>query len=197
MEIVEQCHYQYQDFLRNYPDAGYIYSGDENDWIPLVITGHIDNLLDKATITPGISSDNQPSIYCNWKNLSGFVVIRCLPGHQKEAKEAIARYHDPDHTDGDFNEAMSLYDYMDQSNSIWNSIGFIAWTVAIIAFIITLLGVYSAISIDTTRRRKEMAVRKTKQDNQLIINTLCFPNVAAMPQKPKTTSNCAVPLRAT
>ena len=149
-----------RDFLRNYPDAGYIYSGDENDWIPLVITGHIDNLLDKATITPGISSDNQPSIYCNWKNLSGFVVIRCLPGHQKEAKEAIARYHDPDHTDGDFNEAMSLYDYMDQSNSIWNSIGFIAWTVAIIAFIITLLGVYSAISIDTTRRRKEMAVRK-------------------------------------
>jgi ABC-type antimicrobial peptide transport system permease subunit len=88
------------------------------------------------------------------------VVIRCLPGHQKEAKEAIARYHDPDHTEGDFYGEMSLYDYMDQNNSIWNSIGFIAWTVAIIAFIITLLGVYSAISIDTTRRRKEMAVRK-------------------------------------
>jgi len=149
-----------KDFLRNYPDAGYVYSGDEFDWIPLVITGHIDNLLDKTTITPGISSDNQPSIYCNWKNISGFVVIRCLPGHQKEAKEAIARYHDPDHTEGDFYGEMSLYDYMDQNNSIWNSIGFIAWTVAIIAFIITLLGVYSAISIDTTRRRKEMAVRK-------------------------------------
>ena len=149
-----------KDFLRNYPDAGYVYSGDEFDWIPLVITGHIDNLLDKTTITPGISSDNQPSIYCNWKNISGFVVIRCLPGHQKEAKEAIARYHDPDHTEGDLYGVMSLYDYMDQNNSIWNSIGFIAWTVAIIAFIITLLGVYSAISIDTTRRRKEMAVRK-------------------------------------
>ena len=49
---------------------------------------------------------------------------------------------------------------MEQSNNIWNSIGFIAWTVAIIAFIITLLGVYSAISIDTARRRREMAVRK-------------------------------------
>ena len=49
---------------------------------------------------------------------------------------------------------------MDQSNSVWNSIGFIAWIVAIIAFIITLLGVYSAISIDTSRRRKEMALRK-------------------------------------
>ncbi len=179
-----------KDFLRNYPDAGYVYSGDEFDWIPLVITGHIDNLLDKTTITPGISSDNQPSIYCNWKNISGFVVIRCLPGHQKEAKEAIARYHDPDHTEGDFYGEMSLYDYMDQNNSIWNSIGFIAWTVAIIAFIITLLGVYSAISIDTTRRRKEMAVRKingaktrqiTMQFANLYVKLFLISSVASIP----------------
>lgn len=148
-----------KDFLRNYPDAGYVYSGDETGWISLEIVGHIDNLLDKATLngSPGV---HKPAIYCNWKNLSGFVVIRCLPGHQKEAKEAIVKYHNPGSEYEDFNGTMSIYDYMDQCNSVWNSIGFIAWTVAIIAFIITLLGVYSAISIDTSRRRKEMAVRK-------------------------------------
>ncbi len=148
-----------KDFLRNYPDAGYVYSGDETGWISLEIVGHIDNLLDKATLngSPGV---HKPAIYYNWKNLSGFVVIRCLPGHQKEAKEAIVKYHNPGSEYEDFNGTMSIYDYMDQCNSVWNSIGFIAWTVAIIAFIITLLGVYSAISIDTSRRRKEMAVRK-------------------------------------
>lgn len=148
------------DFMRNYPDAGFTYSGDETTWVSLVITGHVDNLLDKTTITLGYPGDDKPSIYCNWKNTSGNVVIRCLPGYQKEAKTAIAKFHNPDFTEGDYNGAMSLYDYMEQSNSIWNSIGFIAWTVAIIAFIITLLGIYSAISIDTSRRRKEMAVRK-------------------------------------
>ena len=148
-----------RDFLRNYPDADYAGSVDETGWIPLVIVGHIDNLLENATIdgNPGI---HKPSIYCNWKNLSGFVVMRCLLGHQKETREALFKYHNPGQTVESFNGAMSIYDYMDQSNSVWNSIGFIAWTVAIIAFIITLLGVYSAISIDTSRRRKEMAVRK-------------------------------------
>ena len=150
-----------RDFMRNYPDADYDFTGDETAWIPLVIVGHIDNLLDKSILMTGYYSGIQhPSIYCNWKVLSGFVVIRCLPGYQKEAKEAIAKYHNPDYKEGDYNLAMSLYDYMDQNNSIWHSIGFIAWTVAIIAFIITLLGIYSAISIDTTRRRREMAVRK-------------------------------------
>ena len=151
-----------KDYLMHYPDAGYVYSGAESGWIPLVIVGHIDNLLDKSAINSGYVGSHRPSIYCNWKNLSGNVVIRCLPGYQKEARMAIAKYHNPDCSDEDIDYygTMSLYDFMDQSNVIWNSIGFIAWTVAIIAFIITLLGIYSAISIDTTRRRKEMAVRK-------------------------------------
>ena len=151
-----------KDYLMHYPDAGYVYSGAESGWIPLIIVGHIDNLLDKSTINSGYVGSHRPSIYCNWKNLSGNVVIRCLPGYQKEARMAIAKYHNPDCSDEDIDYygTMSLYDFMDQSNVIWNSIGFIAWTVAIIAFIITLLGVYSAISIDTSRRRKEMALRK-------------------------------------
>lgn len=164
------------DFLRNYPDANFVYSGDETGWIPLVIVGHIDNLLDKAKITTGYYSYIQPSIYCNWKVLSGYVVLRCKPGYQKEAREAIARYHNTDYEEGDNYYSMSLYDYMDQSNSIWNSIGFIAWTVAIIAFIITLLGIYSAISIDTTRRRKEMAVRKINGARKRNI-TMLFANL--------------------
>ena len=178
-----------KDFLRNYPDADFVYSGDEADWLPLVIVGHIDNLLDKATIngSPGV---HKPAIYCNWKNLSGFVVIRCLPGHQKEAREAIVKYHNPGSVYEDYNGTMSIYDYMDQSNSVWNSIGFIAWIVAIIAFIITLLGVYSAISIDTSRRRKEMALRKingaktsqiTMQFANLYIKLFIISSVVSIP----------------
>lgn len=166
-----------RDFMRNYPDADYIFTGDETAWVPLVIVGHIDNLLDKSILTTGYySSIQHPSIYCNWKVLSGFVVVRCLPGYQREAKEAIARYHNPDFNEGDYHMAMSLYDYMDQNNSIWHSIGFIAWTVAIIAFIITLLGIYSAISIDTTRRRREMAVRKINGARKRNI-TMLFANL--------------------
>lgn len=154
-----------QDLTRNYPDIGsvFIYNS-ESDWIPLVITGHIDNLFEKTDFRNIMAEYDQPVIYCNWKVLNGFVVVRCLPGHEKETRAAITGYHNPDYDverDGiDYIMTPSLYDLLDENNTVWNSIGFIAWIVAIIAFIITLLGVYSAISIDTTRRRKEMAVRK-------------------------------------
>ena len=153
-----------QDLTRNYPDAGWFFIyNSETDWIPLVITGHIDNLLEKTDFRR-MADHDQPAIYCNWKVLNGFVVVRCLPGHENETRAAITGYHNPDYDverDGiDYIMTPSLYDLLDENNTVWNSIGFIAWIVAIIAFIITLLGVYSAISIDTTRRRKEMAVRK-------------------------------------
>ena len=150
-----------RDLFRNYPDLGYDEYNTNSGWVPLVITGHIDNINDKGNIRN--MGSHTPSIYCNWEILSGYVVVKCLPGYQKETKEAIAKYHYPDKGDdenmGDYYSS-SIYDYMNQNNNVWNSIGFIAWTVAIIAFIITLLGVYSAISIDTARRRREMAVRK-------------------------------------
>ena len=81
----------------------------------------------------------------------------------KETKEAIVKAHYPyakEDANLSLDEAWSLYDYLDDNNNTWNNIGFMAWIVAIITLIITLLGVYSAISIDTTRRRKEMALRK-------------------------------------
>jgi len=154
-----------QDLTRNYPDIGsvFIYNS-ESDWIPLVVTGHIDMLLEKTDFRNMMVEYDQPVIYCNWKVLNGFVVVRCLPGHEDETRAVITAYHNPDYDaerDGiDYSMTPSLYDLLDENNTVWNSIGFIAWIVAIIAFIITLLGVYSAISIDTTRRRKEMAVRK-------------------------------------
>lgn len=154
-----------QDLTRNYPDVGsvFIYNS-ESDWIPLVVTGHIDMQLEKTDFRNIMAEYDQPVIYCNWKVLNGFVVVRCLPGHENETRAAITGYHNPDYDverDGiDYIMTPSLYNLLDENNTVWNSIGFIAWIVAIIAFIITLLGVYSAISIDTTRRRKEMAVRK-------------------------------------
>ena len=131
------------------------------DWIPLIITGSIGNLRDEVEFF----RDNTkiPAIYSNWEPTEGYIVVRCLPGYQDETKKAIAKYHHPDAEDTEemiTYSASSLYDYLYQYNNVWNSIGFIAWIVAVFAFIITLLGVYSAISIDTTRRRKEMAMRK-------------------------------------
>jgi len=166
------------DFPSNYPDAGLTFNGENSQLIPLVIVGHVDNILDKTTFTGAYMSTHQPAIYLNWPNLSGFVVVRCLPGHQKETKAAIARFYNPDLENvDDYSDYMStsLYQYLDENNQVWNSIGFILWTVAIIAFIITLLGVYSAISVDTTRRRREMAVRKingarTGQITMLFVN---------------------------
>ena len=170
-----------QDLTRNYPDLGsYFIYNSESDWIPLVITGHIDNLFEKTDFRNIMADYDQPAIYCNWKVLNGFVVVRCLPGHEDETRAVISGYHNPDYDverDGiDYIMTPSLYNLLDENNSIWNSIGFIAWIVAIIAFIITLLGVYSAISIDTTRRRKEMAVRKINGARKRNI-TMLFANL--------------------
>lgn len=152
-----------RDMPENYRDAGLVFEDNGRDWIPLVITGHIDDRLYKVDFR-NMGEQTQPQIYTNWKVLGGYVVVRCLPGHQKETRAAIMSYHNPDfdvdRDDIDYYKTPSLLDILDRNNSVWNSIGFIAWIVAIIAFIITLLGVYSAISIDTMRRRKEMALRK-------------------------------------
>jgi hypothetical protein len=133
-----------------------------DDRTPFVITGHIGNLREGVEFYRDLKI-HQATIYCNRKLTEGYIVVRCLPGHEMEARTAIAKYHYPDDEDSqvviDY-ASSSLYDYLYRNNNIWISVGFIAWIVAIFAFIITLLGVYSAISIDTTRRRKEMAIRK-------------------------------------
>ena len=132
---------------------------EENDWVPLEIVGHIDDLLAKTDFQG--SASTAPGVYFNWEIKNGYVTVRCLPGYQKETKAAIAGLYDIEQTDENiYASSRSLYDFICSTNSVWNSIGFIAWIVAIIAFVITLLGVYSAISIDTTRRSKEMALRK-------------------------------------
>lgn len=142
------------------------YAGDVADydmaggWIPLVITGRIDNVREMAEFFRALK---KPTVYFNWEVNEGHIVTRCLPGYQKETKEAIVKAHYPyakEDANLSLDEAWSLYDYLDDNNNTWNNIGFMAWIVAIITLIITLLGVYSAISIDTTRRRKEMALRK-------------------------------------
>ena len=54
----------------------------------------------------------------------------------------------------------SLYDNLSTRNTIWESMGFIVWMIAVIALLVTMLGIYSAITVDTSNRRKEMALRK-------------------------------------
>ena len=127
--------------------------------VMLRVVGQVDNLL--ALSGTSISA----AVYFNsveqLENAS--VIVRCLPGKQEETRAVISRMHFPDMDQNNpfFKESTSsLYETLNQRNSIWKSIGFIVWMFAVIALLVTMLGIYSAITVDTTNRRKEMALRK-------------------------------------
>lgn len=148
----------FNNFIVDLPEDAYIRNGLMSNVI-LKVVGQVDNLL--AQSGTSLSS----AVYFNsvdqLENAS--VIVRCLPGKQEDTKVVLGRMHFPemDQDNPIFMElTRSLYDNLSTRNIIWESMGFIVWMIAVIALLVTMLGIYSAITVDTSNRRKEMALRK-------------------------------------
>ena len=129
------------------------------------ICGIIDNVsedrLDNNQRQGGVRGYS--SFYVEYRTrqnrLGGCFVFQSMPGQVEQMKAEIEALGMYDIKGGEY-KWKSIDDYVRERNSKLRGLMGVFWLFTIIALIITLLGVFSAIMMDTSLRRKEMAIRK-------------------------------------
>ncbi|MBQ7239155.1 MAG: hypothetical protein IJS20_10225 [Bacteroidales bacterium] len=157
-EVIKEYSVNY--FPPEQPDGPNIKS---ESYIAFTIVGIIDNLVTKTRENNGYNRvDGVYHLYdldqgsCNVYN----ILVKCLHGHEEEAKQAITEIM-LQHKYWRMRRNMYSLDYMIREDSfLLRQFTNVFWIFAVIAIVLTLLSVYSAITMDTTARRKEMAIRK-------------------------------------
>ena len=130
------------------------------------IVGVIDNLQDLSHDNNESVSPDRAGVYFFDHYWFGNVVCKCYPGQLEDMRKALA-----DHLENRYNknpngpeiknyDFPTLYDEIEKQNQTERAFLGVFWLFAGISLVITLLGIYSAITMDTTARRKEMAIRK-------------------------------------
>lgn len=89
----------------------------------------------------------------------GTYMVKCMPGKTNEVRNAIEKLFKDDSGHSTV-EIPTLFDKLQIMNQVERQLMGIFWLFAAIALAVSLLGVYSAVTMETTVRRKEMAVRK-------------------------------------
>ena len=132
----------------------------------VTIVGVIDDLLQKSCINMSSSSKmyDRGSIYLAYPIAFGQFYVKSYPGKAEELNRELCevlRKHGGATINGEtVIELESLQQYIRNRDKDMRQFLSLFWLFAGIALIITLLGIYSAITMDTTMRRKEMAIRK-------------------------------------
>jgi len=129
----------------------------------VTIVGVIDNLVEYAS--SNLSPDNKSIDYVYVVldlRMKGYWMCRSYPGKGDEMRRELNKLlvKHGKINEGDEISLTSLADGIRMSNQVERAFLTHFWLFAGIALIITLLGINSAITMDTTARRKEMAIRK-------------------------------------
>ena len=132
----------------------------------VTIVGVIDDLLQKSCINMSSSSKmyDRGGIYLAYPVTFGQFYVKSYPGKAEELNRELCEVLRK-HGGATFNgetviELESLQQYIRNRDKDMRQFLSLFWLFASIALIITLLGIYSAITMDTAMRRKEMAIRK-------------------------------------
>ena len=132
----------------------------------VTIVGVIDDLLQKSCINMSNSYNmyQRGGIYLAYPVTFGEFYVKSYPGKAKELNRELCevlRKHGGVTINGEtVIELESLQQYIRNRDKDMRQFLSLFWLFAGIALIITLLGIYSAITMDTAMRRKEMAIRK-------------------------------------
>ena len=129
---------------------------------PVSITGIIDN-VSNYVYADGYGKEDYGQVYFLLnENQRGefYYYIKCYPGKTKEVRawieqklrEALPSSVEP--------KISTLLKDIEEYQSLENNLKGIILFFSIVCMVITLLGVYSAITLDTERRQKEVAIRK-------------------------------------
>lgn len=128
------------------------------------VVGIIDNYAQKSKANNvGAGGYNMGAFYMYGNYITGHFAVKSYPGQAEAMRRALNqhfRHHEVFGNQEVDLDLPSLADEIYNSNYVERQLNSLFWLFAGIALIITLLGVYSAITMDTTARRKEMAIRK-------------------------------------
>lgn len=97
---------------------------------------------------------------CNFNEYVGHCYLKCKPGSVEEVKSFIEETLKESFPPSIQPQISTLLDDIHQTQAIENKMKGIIFFFSFVSLIITLLGVYSAITLDTERRQKEVAIRK-------------------------------------
>lgn len=107
----------------------------------------------------GTYSQSQGCIFlpCNSAN---HCYLKCMPGKTEEVKAFVQKTLEEFLPESIQLKVSTLLEDIHQAQAIENKMKGIILFFSLVSLIITLLGVYSAITLDTERRQKEVAIRK-------------------------------------
>lgn len=129
----------------------------------VTVTGIIDNAALHSQSNNGGENrmTRRGCIYVN-DSSNPELFVKSYPGKGEEMREELGKYlaKRAGYPEGDMINLYTLWDEIKERNNLERAFLGVFWAFAIIAMIINLLGIYSAITVDTAARRKEMAIRK-------------------------------------
>ena len=125
------------------------------------VTGIIDNAMEHSRYNGEPNKVDGAFYSYNTDHPWGVYMVKCEPGMTGEVRKAVMKniYH-TEYEYGYDPEIPTLYDRLQEMNEVEHELIGVFWLFAGIALIISLLGIYSTVTMETTVRRKEMAVRK-------------------------------------
>lgn len=97
---------------------------------------------------------------CDFNDYVGHCYLKCAPGKAKEVKAFVEITLKEAFPSSVSPRVSTLWENICQAQSMENKLKGIVLFFSFVSLIITLLGVYSAITLDTERRQKEVAIRK-------------------------------------
>lgn len=97
---------------------------------------------------------------CNFNDYVGHCYLKCETGKVEEVKVFVEKVLKESLPSSVQPQVSTLQEDIYQAQAIENKMKGIVLFFSIVSLIITLLGVYSAITLDTERRQKEVAIRK-------------------------------------
>lgn len=97
---------------------------------------------------------------CDFKDYVGHCYLKCMPGKTEEVKAFVRKTLEESLPESVPLEVSTLQEDIYEEQAIENKMKGIILFFSLVSLVITLLGVYSAITLDTERRQKEVAIRK-------------------------------------
>ena len=97
---------------------------------------------------------------CDFKDYVGHCYLKCMPGKAEEVKAFVRKTLEESLPESVPLEVSTLQEDIHEEQAIENKMKGIILFFSLVSLVITLLGVYSAITLDTERRQKEVAIRK-------------------------------------
>lgn len=137
----------------------------QNDLLGTTLYNYTDGYTVRGICDNFVTSvyhSNQGFVFlpCNFNDYVGHCYLKCEPGRTDEVRQAVEKILKETLPVSITPDISTLQKDIYEMQPVENKLKSIILFFSLVSLIITLLGVYSAITLDTARRQKEVAIRK-------------------------------------